>query len=74
MKILSKKTNEIIQDFFANSATITKENTIFEKGVFTSCKIRENDKCPPWVIRAKTIEHNAAKKNYLLRRCCNENI
>ena len=48
--------------FFANSATITKENTIFEKGVFTSCKIRENDKCPPWVIRAKTIEHNAAKK------------
>ncbi|OUW49089.1 MAG: hypothetical protein CBD56_01290 [Candidatus Pelagibacter sp. TMED196] len=48
--------------FFANSATITKENTIFEKGVFTSCKIRENDKCPPWAIRAKTIEHNAAKK------------
>ena len=48
--------------FFANSATITKENTIFEKGVFTSCKIRENNKCPPWAIRAKTIEHNAAKK------------
>ena len=48
--------------FFANSATITKGNTIFEKGVFTSCQIRENDKCPPWEIRAETIEHNAAKK------------
>ena len=48
--------------FFANSAVITKENTIFEKGVFTSCKIRENNKCPPWAIRAKSIEHNAAKK------------
>ncbi len=48
--------------FFANSASITKDNTIFEKGVFTSCKIRENNKCPPWAIRAKTIEHNAAKK------------
>ena len=48
--------------FFANSASITKDNTIFEKGVFTSCKVRENNKCPPWTIRAKTIEHNAAKK------------
>ena len=45
-----------------HSAVITKENTIFEKGVFTSCEIRENDKCPPWTIRAKSIEHNAAKK------------
>ncbi len=48
--------------FYANSATITKENTIFEKGVFTSCKNRENNKCPPWQIRAKQIEHNTAKK------------
>ena len=48
--------------FFANSAVISKENTIFEKGVFTSCKIRDDNKCPPWEIRAKSIEHNAAKK------------
>ena len=48
--------------FYANSATITEENTIFEKGVFTSCKKREGDKCPPWTIRAKKIEHSSAKK------------
>ena len=57
------KTDERNQPrFHANSATITKENTLFEKGVFTSCKIREDDKCPPWAIRAKKIEHNSAKK------------
>ena len=56
------KTDERNQPrFHANSATITKENTLFEKGVFTSCKIREDDKCPPWAIRAKKIEHNSAK-------------
>ena len=48
--------------FYANSATITKGNTVFEKGVFTSCKKREGKKCPPWAIRAKKIEHNSAKK------------
>ncbi len=48
--------------FYGNSATISGENTIIEKGVFTSCKQRENKKCPPWVIRAEKIEHNNAKK------------
>ncbi len=48
--------------FFGNSASISKENTIIEKGVFTSCKERANEKCPPWVIRAEKIEHNSAKK------------
>ena len=47
---------------FANSATLTQENTVFEKGVFTSCKKRDGKKCPPWALRAKKIEHNAAKK------------
>ncbi len=48
--------------FYANSATIGKENTILEKGVFTSCKKREGEKCPPWIIKAQQIEHNNAKK------------
>ena len=48
--------------FFANSATITNENTVFEKGIFTSCKQRENNKCPPWSIRSEKISHNNAKK------------
>ncbi len=58
--------------FFANSATINKDNTIFNKAIFTSCQKRENDKCPPWTIRAKEIKHSSAKKtiyydNALLR-------
>ena len=48
--------------FYGNSATISQGNTIVEKGVFTTCKRRENNKCPPWTIRAKKIEHNNAKK------------
>ena len=38
---------------FANSATLTQENTVFEKGVFTSCRKRDGKKCPPWALRAK---------------------
>jgi len=48
--------------FYANSGTITEGVTVFEKGVFTSCKKRENKKCPPWMIRAQKIEHDNAKK------------
>ncbi len=48
--------------FFANSATISSDYTVFNKGIFTACKNRGNDKCPPWVIRAKEIKHNSAKK------------
>ena len=53
--------------FYANSATITNENSVFEKGVFTSCKKREDKKCPPWSIRAKKIEHSSAKKTIYYR-------
>ena len=48
--------------FYANSATITEKLTVFEKGVFTSCKKREGKKCPPWAIRAEKIQHDNAKK------------
>ena len=48
--------------FFANSATISEGDTTFNKAIFTSCKNREDDKCPPWIIRANEIKHNAAKK------------
>ena len=47
---------------YANSGSISEEYTVFEKGVFTSCKYREGEKCPPWIIQAKKIEHNSAKK------------
>ncbi len=48
--------------FFANSAIISEDKTTFNKAIFTSCKNRGEDKCPPWSIRAQEINHNAAKK------------
>ena len=47
--------------FYGNSATISEEKTIVEKGVFTSCKMRKDKKCP-WSIRAEKIEHDNPKK------------
>jgi LPS-assembly protein len=35
-------------------------NTFLDKGVFTSCK--KTDKCPPWKMRAKKIQHDKIKK------------
>ena len=48
--------------FFANSADINENETIFNKAVFTVCKNRDENKCPPWTIRAEKIKHNSAKK------------
>ena len=61
---------EVHKDVFSDSendprilgASSTKEGdlTSINKGIFTSCK--KNDKCPPWSISAKKIEHNQTKK------------
>ena len=32
------------------------------KGVFTYCKLDDEDKCPAWSIRANKIEHIKSKK------------
>ena len=34
---------------------------LVSKGIFTSCKIKDNEKCPPWLIKADQVKHN--KKN-----------
>ena len=47
---------------FANSVSIDEGTTSVQKGVLTYCKFRENDKCPPWELRAKKIKHNSSKK------------
>tara|TARA_B100000886_G_scaffold337400_1_gene298027 strand:+ start:575 stop:2911 length:2337 start_codon:yes stop_codon:yes gene_type:complete len=47
---------------FANSISIDEGTTSVQKGVLTYCKFRENDKCPPWELRAKKIKHNSSKK------------
>jgi LPS-assembly protein len=48
--------------FFANTMSLSNDIRTFEKGVFTYCKNRENDKCPPWVLQSKKIKHDVAKK------------
>ena len=40
-------------------------NTYLDKGVFTSCK--KTDKCPPWKIRSKKIQHDKIKKQLIYK-------
>ena len=42
-----------------------KNQTIIKKGVFTSCKIRDN--CPPWSITAEKITHDKNKKDLIYK-------
>ena len=48
--------------FFANSASITKDGTTMNKSIFTFCRNKREDKCPPWVLQADRIKHDPAKK------------
>ena len=43
-----------------NSMTSNNNETIINKGIFTTCKPR--DDCPPWTMQSKTITHNKKKK------------
>ena len=52
---------------FANSILIDKNVSSVQKGIFTYCKNRGEDKCPPWSLQSKKIKHNSSKKNNLLR-------
>ncbi len=45
-----------------NKAYNDPKVTKISKAVFTTCKRRENDKCPPWVIQAKEAKHDKEKK------------
>jgi len=40
-------------------------NTYLEKVVFTSCK--KTDKCPPWKMRAKKMQHDKIKKQIIYK-------
>jgi LPS-assembly protein len=48
--------------FFANTMSLNKKTNIFEKGIFTYCKNKGDDKCPPWTLQSKKIKHDLAKK------------
>ena len=43
-----------------NSMLLDNENTIINKGVFTTCK--PTDDCPPWTMQSKMITHDKNKK------------
>ena len=47
--------------FVANDIFVSKNKSNFSKGVFTTCKKRD-DKCPPWSLKAKKISHDKIKK------------
>ena len=47
---------------FANTVTINKDKTIFDKSNFTICDYRKNDKCPPWIIQSSKMLHDSKKK------------
>ncbi len=47
---------------YGNSVINDKDKTIVNKGVFTSCKFNEKEKCPPWEMRAEEIKHDKKKK------------
>ena len=48
--------------FFANTMTMSKKENILNKGIFTYCKNRPDNKCPPWTLQSKKIKHDLAKK------------
>jgi LPS-assembly protein len=58
--IKQNKNNE--PRLFANSMTLNKGESVFEKGVFTFCKDMGKDSCPPWQLRAEKINHNITNK------------
>jgi len=48
--------------FYANTMSLSENVSTFEKGIFTYCKNRGNDKCPPWTLQSKKIKHDLTKK------------
>tara|TARA_B110000971_G_scaffold121011_1_gene123978 strand:+ start:2841 stop:5186 length:2346 start_codon:yes stop_codon:yes gene_type:complete len=58
--ILNNANNE--PRIFANTMSLSNNVNTLEKGVFTYCKNRGDDKCPPWTLQAQKINHDLAKK------------
>ncbi|MDB9795792.1 hypothetical protein OAB44_00115 [Pelagibacteraceae bacterium] len=48
--------------FFANTFDLSESVNTFEKGIFTYCKNKKDEKCPPWTLQSKKIKHDLAKK------------
>jgi len=48
--------------FVANDIFVSRRKINLSKGIFTVCKKRDNNKCPPWALQAKKITHDRVKK------------
>ena len=48
--------------FFANTMSLSEKTNTFEKGVFTYCKNKGEDECPPWALQSKKIKHDQTSK------------
>ena len=47
---------------FSNTLKLSKNSSVFEKNIFTTCNYRTNDKCPPWSIQSSKMLHDNKKK------------
>ena len=45
-----------------NTGYSNENTTTVSKGIFTTCKKRPNEKCPPWLVEAKEVKHDKNKK------------
>ena len=57
-----KMNNENKPRIFSNSISLKEKESNFIKSTFTTCNYRENDKCPPWELRASKMKHDNIKK------------
>ena len=48
---------------FGNSLIRNEDSTTLKKAIFTSCKFREKEKCPPWILKADEVKHDKEKKS-----------
>jgi len=55
-------TEESDPRFVSNDIFVSENKSTLSKGIFTVCKIRGKDKCPPWSLNAKKIQHDKIKK------------
>ena len=47
---------------FSNSMKLTNQKSFFNKSIFTLCKFREGEKCPPWVLKSNKMTHDNKTK------------
>ena len=47
---------------FANTLRMNDAGSSFNKSIFTLCELKENEKCPPWILQAQKMTHDNKSK------------